>query len=88
MNMEPYQISLIIAFVLGIAEVMMGAFIFLGLAIGGLAVAAIQWISGEFSLNRDLVIFAGVAALAVVSLRKVFAKPDDQETTDKDVNQY
>ena len=40
--MEAYQIAFIVAFVLGVAELMTGAFIFLGMAIGALVVAILQ----------------------------------------------
>ena len=87
--MDAYQVTLIVAFVLGMAELLVpGAFIFLGTAIGALAVAALQWLASDFSMNRDLVVFAAVATAAFVVLRKIFARPSDQETVDKDVNQY
>ncbi len=86
--MEAYQISLIVAFLFGIAEMMIGVFIFLGMAVGCLAVALIQWMTGDHALNRDLLVFALVASVSVVVLRQFFAKTKDQQTTDKDINQY
>lgn len=86
--MEAYQIALIVAFVLGMAELMTGAFIFLGLAIGAVVVALIQWATSNFSMNRDLLVFAAVSVGAFIVLRKKFSRASDEETSKVDVNQY
>ena len=86
--MQAYQISLIVAFVLGMVELATGAFIFLGMAIGAACVALTQWLLGDFSINRDLLIFAIVSTLAFVLLRAYFAKAKDQKKSTEDVNQY
>ena len=87
--MDAYQVTLIVAFVLGMAELLLaGAFIFLGMAIGAVAVAMVQWATSDFSMNRDLLVFAAVATAAIVVLRKIFARPSDQASADQDVNQY
>ena len=86
--MDAYQITFIAAFALGMVELMTGAFLFLGMAIGAMVVALLQWASGGYSLNRDLLIFALISAAAFVLLRKVFARKADHETAKKDVNQY
>lgn len=86
--MEPYQITFIVAFALGMAELVTGAFLFLGLAIGALAVALMQWVAGAYSLNRDLLLFALVSTAAFVLLRKFFARQADQQAAEEDVNRY
>ncbi len=86
--MEAYQIAFIVAFVLGIAELMTGAFIFLGMAIGAFVVAILQWVTMSFNDNRDLVTFAIVSTVAFVASRKIFAKSADLTEAKDDVNQY
>ncbi len=86
--MEPYQIALVVAFVLALAELLTGAFVLLGLSFGALVVAAIQWWSGSAVLNRDLLIFALCSLVAFVLFRKIFRKPEDQQASSDDVNRY
>ena len=49
--MDAYQISLIISFVLAIAEVMTPSFILLGFSIGMLVVSGVQYLFDGYSLN-------------------------------------
>lgn len=86
--MDAYQITFILAFVLGMAELLTGAFLFLGMAIGAVAVALLQWATSGHALNRDLLVFAVVSAVASVLLRRWFTRPGDQATHKDDVNQY
>ena len=86
--MEAYQITLIVAFALGMLELVTSAFLFLGMALGAVAVALMQWAMSGFALNRDLLVFAGVSIAAFLALRKLFARPADQMTAEDDINQY
>ena len=86
--MDAYQITFIVAFVLGMLELATGAFLFLGMAVGAVAVALIQWGTSGFALNRDLLVFAMVSIAAFLALRKLFARPTDQATAEGDINQY
>ncbi len=86
--MDAYQITFIVAFVLAMAELLTGAFIFLGLAVGALVVALLQWTAGSYSVNRDLLVFVVVSTAAFVVLRKVFARKADQQEAKDDVNRY
>ena len=86
--MDAYQITLIVAFVLGMLELVTGAFLFLGMAVGAVAVALIQWGASGFSLNRDLLVFAVVSVAAFLTLRKLLGRPADQVTAKDDINQY
>jgi membrane protein implicated in regulation of membrane protease activity len=52
--MDAYQWTLIAALVLGMAELLTGSFVLLGLAVGALAAGLVQWLAGGVSLNRDL----------------------------------
>ena len=86
--MEAYQWTLIAALVLGMAELLTGSFLLLGLAVGALAAGLVQWLTGGLSLNRDLLVFALVSVLSFLSFRKMFRKADDHQSADTDVNRY
>lgn len=87
--MESYQISLIIAILLGIGEVMTLTLLFLSMSIGMLVVSIIQFISGYYAFNRDLMIWVIVSSLIVFLLRAMFKKQTDQKKLDQDdINHY
>jgi len=87
--MDAYQISLIISFVLAIAEVMTLSFILLGFSIGMLMVSGVQYLFDGYSLNRDLMVFAVVSVVSFLVFRKVFKKSSDVKTLrEDDINQY
>ena len=86
--MEAYQWTLIAALVLGMAELLTGSFLLLGLAVGALAAGLVQWLTGGLSLNRDLLVFALVSVLSFLAFRKIFRKDDDHQGADTDVNRY
>ena len=86
--MEAYQWTLIAALVLGMAELLTGSFLLLGLAVGALAAGLVQWLTGGLSLNRDLLVFALVSVLSCLAFRKMFRKADDHQSADTDVNRY
>jgi membrane protein implicated in regulation of membrane protease activity len=86
--MDAYQWTLIAALVLGMAELLTGSFVLLGLAVGALAAGLVQWAAGGVSLNRDLLIFALVSVLSFLAFRKIFRKADDHQSADTDVNRY
>jgi membrane protein implicated in regulation of membrane protease activity len=86
--LEPYQFSLVVAFLLALVEVLTGAFFFLGMSVGALLVALLQWLTGEWSFNRDLLLFAVTSVFAFTAFRQFFKKPRDQSSEVDDVNQY
>ena len=86
--LEPHQFTLILAFALALVEVMTGAFLFLGMAVGAVLVAGVQWATGEWVLNRDLLVFALTSVAAFATFRKMFKKPADQTSETNDINQY
>ena len=88
LNMEPFQITLIAAFVLALLELLTGAFFFLGMAVGALVVCGVQWMAGDWSFNRDLLIFAVSATVAFAGFRRFFHRARDQQLAHDDVNQY
>ena len=89
MNMEFYQISIIIGICFIIIEMFTLTYIFLGMGIASFAVALVQYLFDGMSFNRDLMIFAIVSAIVILASRKIFKKKMDQSiSSEDDVNQY
>jgi len=89
MNMEFYQISIIVGICLIIIEMFTLTYIFLGMGIASFAVALVQYMFDGLSFNRDLMIFAIVSAIVILTSRKIFkSKSDQSASTENDVNQY
>jgi membrane protein implicated in regulation of membrane protease activity len=87
--MDAWQISLLIAVALAIAEVLTLSFLLLGLAIGMVTVAALQFAGDGFSAMRDVLAFAVASFVAVVAFRKLFGKRSDQQKLEQDdINRY
>ncbi|MEY2619805.1 MAG: hypothetical protein RL522_2807 [Pseudomonadota bacterium] len=87
--MDAYQISLVLAFALAIAEMLTLSFILLGFGVGLVVVAAVQFATGGFSLNRDVMVFALASAVAILALRRLYKKKSDQKRLEQDdINQY
>jgi len=76
-----------LALVLGIAEILLPGFIFLGFAIGAACVAALLLMSLKISLPLLLLIFAALSLVAWLILKRLFALPKGQvKTFDSDIN--
>jgi membrane protein implicated in regulation of membrane protease activity len=88
MAMQPFEVALGAAVVLAALEVVTGTFVLLGFCIGCLAVAAVELVSGQFGVGRDVLVFAVVAGAAVVGLRRVFGARGDSRRVKGDVNEY
>ena len=89
MNMEFYQITIIVGISFIIIEMFTLTYIFLGMGIASFAVALVQYFFGGLSLNSDLMIFAIVSAIVIIASRKIFKKKADQSiSSEDDVNQY
>lgn len=87
--MDSWQISLLIAVLLAIAEILSMSFLLLGLAIGMVVVALLQFVGGGFAPARDVLTFAIASFVAVVAARKIFGKKTDQHKLDQDdINRY
>ncbi len=87
--MEYYQISLVVAFVLAMLEFTTTTFIFLGFAFGALVVALLQFVTGDLSVGRDVIVFSLSSLASIVAARRYFKKPTDQTLLDKDdINLY
>jgi inner membrane protein len=89
MNMEFYQISIIVGICFIIIEMFTLTYIFLGMGIASFAVALVQYLFDGMSFNRDLMIFAIVSVIVILASRKIFKRKSDQSvSTENDVNQY
>lgn len=88
MTLVLYQITLALALLMVVIEIFTGSFLFLGFGIGLLVLVPIQYFTGEFSLARDVIVFACSSLIAFVVLRKVFRHKGDTRETENDVNQY
>ena len=89
MNMEFYQISIIVGISFIIIEMFTLTYIFLGMGIASFAVALVQYLFDGLSVNRDLMIFAIVSLVTILVSRKIFKRQSDQSISgEEDVNQY
>ena len=89
MNIEFYQITIIVGISFIIIEMFTLTYIFLGMGIASFAVALVQYLFDGLSFNRDLMIFTIVAAIVILASRKIFKRKSDQSvSTENDVNQY
>ena len=89
MNMEFYQITIIVGISFIIIEMFTLTYIFLGMGIASFAVALVQYLFDGLSVNRDLMIFTIVAAIVILASRKIFKRKSDQSISgEEDVNQY
>ncbi len=88
MNMEFYQISIIVGISFIIIEMLTLTYIFLGMGIASFAVALIQYLFDGLIFNRDLMIFSIVSAIVILASRKIFKRKSDQSISTDDVNQY
>ena len=79
---------LCVAILLGIIEVMIPGFIFLGFAIGALAVSMLILNIGlALSLPLMVLLFAALSLVAWLVLRRIFARPHGQvKYFDRDIN--
>jgi membrane protein implicated in regulation of membrane protease activity len=86
---ESWQVSLVLAILFAVAELLSLSFGLLGMAVGMLAVAAAQFGLGGLSLSRDVLIFAVASALAFLAFRLLFKRRSDQQKLQQDdINQY
>ena len=88
MNMEFYQITIIVGISFIIIEMFTLTYIFLGMGIASFAVALVQYLFDGLIFNRDLMIFSIVSAIVILASRKIFKRKSDQSISNDDVNQY
>ena len=88
MNMEFYQITIIVGISFIIIEMFTLTYIFLGMGIASFAVALVQYLFDGLIFYRDLMIFSIVSAIVILASRKIFKRKSDQSISNDDVNQY
>lgn len=88
MNLQPYEVALILGVVILLLEMVTGVSICLSISIGLFSVALVQYLSHDFQLVRDVLIFVLVAMGTFIGLRLVFRSKGDVRTARKDVNDY
>jgi len=87
--MDMWQITMIAGIVFVIIEMFTFTFIFLGMGFALAIVSITQFFFDGLSVNRDLMVFAIVSLISILSIRKIFKKPSDQKNLlEDDVNQY
>ena len=86
--MEIYQITLVIAVVLLIVEILLPSFFFASLSVSVFVLAAVHYASAEFVVARDLSIVGIGTTIAFFLFRRFFRARGDQVKHDKDLNRY
>jgi membrane protein implicated in regulation of membrane protease activity len=86
---EIYQISIILALASIIIEMFTGTLILSAASFSFIIVAIFQYISNEFSLDRDLIIFTISMFTSIFFLRIIYRKKSDvKRLKDDDINMY
>ena len=87
--MEPFQISLLLGIVLVIAELLTLSFLLLGMGVAAWVVALLQFVFGDFSFSRDVLVFAVASVVFFLVFRKLFKRQTDtEEQSTQDINHY
>jgi len=86
---DVYQITLIIAIIAIILEMLTGTLLLFSVAFSFVIVSIFQFTSNGLDLNRDLIIFAMSMGISVIFLRKTYKnKTDVSKLKDDDINLY
>jgi membrane protein implicated in regulation of membrane protease activity len=86
---EVYQLTLILAIIAIIIEMVTGTLLFFSIAFAFLIVAIFQFVSNGLEIDRDLIIFAISMGVSIIFLRKTYRKKTDiKHLKDDDVNIY
>lgn len=89
MSIQPYQVTILVGLLLAIVELTTTTFFFLGLAVGVLSDALLQFALGNFSASRDVVAASVFSLVAVMAFRRKLRRKGDQAPQRQgDVNQY
>jgi len=86
--MEIYGVTLGIALVFIVIEILVGGFLFLGFAVGLSLVAVAHFVTTEAMLARDLIIFSLSSGGSFYLFRKYFQSSADDRKSDHDINRY
>ena len=88
MSLQPFEISLLLAVGLLAVELITGSFVVVCFSPALLLVALVEYIWQDFDLLRDLLVFLLALLLATLTVRRLFKKPGDSQSTGKDINDY
>lgn len=88
MTLQPFEITLSLAALLLIIELLTGTFSVICLSPALLIVGLVEFIFHDFSLVRDFLVFVIVAALSSLAVRLIFKKPGDSKNVTSDINDY
>jgi membrane protein implicated in regulation of membrane protease activity len=84
----PFAIWLIAGAVLIGLEMLTGAFVALSFGLGCFGVALVEFLSGEASMIRDLLVFGVLTIVSIVALRWMFGRKNGQHVAKADINRY
>ena len=86
---DSYQLTLILAIILFIVEMLTGSLILFAFSFAFGIVAIVQFIQNGFVIERDLIIFIISSIVGIVFLRFTYKKKTDEKILkDDDVNLY
>jgi len=86
---DPYQLTLILAIIFFIAEMLIGSLILFAFSFAFAVVAIVQFIQSGYVIERDLIIFIASSIVCILFLRIRYKKKTDEKILkDDDVNLY
>ena len=84
---DAYQITLIIAIIAIILEMLTGTLLLFSVAFSFVIVSIFQFVSNGLDINRDLIIFSISMGVSIIFLRKTYKKKTDtSRLKDDDIN--
>jgi len=86
---DPYQLTLIVAIIFFIAEMLTGSLILLAFSFAFGIVAIVQFTQSGYLIERDLIVFIASSIVGILFLRVRYQKKTDEKILkDDDVNLY
>ena len=86
---DPYQLTLIVAIIFFIAEMLTGSLILLAFSFAFAIVAIVQLTQSGYVIERDLIIFTVSSIVGILFLRVRYQKKTDEKIPkNDDVNMY
>ena len=86
---DPYQLTLILAIIFFIAEMLTGSLILFAFSFAFAIVAIVQFTQSGYVIERDLIIFTVSSIVGILFLRVRYQKKTDEKIPkNDDVNMY
>jgi membrane protein implicated in regulation of membrane protease activity len=86
---DPYQLTLIVAIIFFIAEILTGSLILFAFSFAFGVVAIVQFIQSGYLIERDLIILISSSVVGIIFLRIRYRKKTDEKILkDDDINLY